>query len=74
VLDVGAGSGYLTSVFYHLVNGASPPLQGGTVVGIEHIPALTALAERNIRADGLDGAIDQGGIVLVTGDGRLGTR
>jgi protein-L-isoaspartate(D-aspartate) O-methyltransferase len=72
VLDVGVGSGYLTSVLYRLVNGATPPLQGGTVVGIEHIPALTALAERNIRADGLDGALDQQGIVLLTGDGRLG--
>ena len=72
-MDVGAGSAYLTSVFYHLVNGA-PPLQGGTVVGIEHIPTLTTFAKHNIRADGLDGAIDQGGIVLVTGDGRHGTR
>jgi hypothetical protein len=44
------------------------------VVGIEHIPALTALAEKNIRADGLGRAIDsdERGIVLVTGDGRLG--
>jgi protein-L-isoaspartate O-methyltransferase len=77
VLDVGTGSGYLTSVLYRLVNGVTTTtttttLRGGTVVGIEHIPALTALAERNIRADGLDGAIDQQGIVLLTGDGRLG--
>lgn len=42
------------------------------VVGIEHIPALTALAERNIRTDGLGRAIDEQAIVLVTGDGRLG--
>ena len=45
------------------------------VVGIEHIPALTALAEKNIRSDGLGRAIDSDGerrIVLVTGDGRLG--
>jgi hypothetical protein len=46
---------------------------GAVVVGIEHIPALTAIAERNIRADGLGDAIDKQGIVLVTGDGRLGT-
>ncbi|KAH9973770.1 protein-L-isoaspartate O-methyltransferase [Lactifluus volemus] len=64
VLDVGTGSGYLTSVLYRLVNGVTTttttpsPLRGGTV--------------RNIRADGLDGAIDQQGIVLLTGDGRLG--
>jgi hypothetical protein len=36
-------------------------------------PTLTAFAERNGRADGLDGAIYQGEIVLVTGDGSLGT-
>ncbi|KAI0250690.1 Pcmt1-prov protein [Lactifluus subvellereus] len=74
VLDVGAGSGYLTSVLYRLVGapqGAGG--SGGAVVAIEHIPALRTLAERNIRADGLGDAIDQPlGIVLVTGDGRLG--
>ncbi|KAI9441257.1 protein-L-isoaspartate O-methyltransferase [Lactarius indigo] len=60
VLDVGTGSGYLTSVLHRLV------------VGIEHVPALTALAESNIRADGLGAALDQQAIVLITGDGRLG--
>jgi protein-L-isoaspartate(D-aspartate) O-methyltransferase len=91
VLDVGAGSGYLTSVLYHLAStttsSSSAPRdhddtasasasQGAAaaavVVGIEHIPELTALAERNIRADGLGGAIDDRAIVLVTADGRLG--
>lgn len=78
MLDVGAGSGYFTSVCYHLVRSSAQQQQqqqgGGTVVvGIEHIPALTALAEQNIRADGLGTAIDdEQGIVLVTGDGRLG--
>lgn len=86
MLDVGAGSGYLTSVFYHLLRGAQQQQQRGgssgtgtpstsslVVVGIEHIPVLTALAERNIRADGLGAAIDdEQAIVLVTGDGRLG--
>ncbi|KAH9006553.1 protein-L-isoaspartate O-methyltransferase [Lactarius hatsudake] len=67
VLDVGTGSGYLTSVLHRLVRP-----HGGTVVGIEHLPALTALAESNIRADGLGAALDQQAIVLVTGDGRLG--
>jgi protein-L-isoaspartate(D-aspartate) O-methyltransferase len=71
VLDVGAGSGYLTSVLCRLVSAQGG--SGGTVVGIEHIPALTTLAERNIRADGLGTVIDQQGIVLITGDGRLGT-
>ena len=98
MLDVGAGSGYLTSVLYHLASSesdrgpatasAQQQQEDGTitgtdasaaaaaavvVVGIEHIPELTSLAERNIRADGLGGAIDEQAIVLVTGDGRLGT-
>ncbi|KAI9509306.1 protein-L-isoaspartate O-methyltransferase [Russula earlei] len=76
VLDVGAGSGYLCSVFHHLVvrsGGGGGDGPRGVVVGVEHIPALTALAERNIRADGLGDAIDaEEGIVLVTGDGRFG--
>ena len=97
MLDVGAGSGYLTSVLYHLASSESDRApatasaqqqEDGTitdtdasaaaaaavvVVGIEHIPELTSLAERNIRADGLGGAIDEQTIVLVTADGRLGT-
>jgi len=76
VLDVGAGSGYLTSVLYHLVrNDDDAQQQRSTstlIVGIEHIPVLTELAQRNIRADGLSSALDSQGIVLVTGDGRLG--
>lgn len=54
-------------MLYRLVD-----LHGGTVVGIEHVPALTALAESNIRADGLGAALDGQAVVLVTGDGRLG--
>jgi len=72
VLDVGAGSGYLTSVLYRLVGALGSGGGGGAVVAIEHIPALTTLAERNIRADGLGDALEQQGIVLLTGDGRLG--
>jgi hypothetical protein len=68
-------------VFYHLVFRAQPPQPqegegvertSAIVVGIEHIPALTALAEKNIRADRLGKAIDERNIMLVTGDGRLG--
>ena len=45
---------------------------GASVVGIEHIPVLTVLAQRNIRTDGLGDALDPQGVVSVTGDGRLG--
>ncbi|KPV75345.1 uncharacterized protein RHOBADRAFT_53333 [Rhodotorula graminis WP1] len=45
VLDVGSGSGYLLGIFHALV---SP---GGTVLGIEHIPALVKQAHENLDAD-----------------------
>ncbi|GMF58415.1 unnamed protein product [Phytophthora fragariaefolia] len=48
VLDVGAGSGYLTACLGHLVD-----QDGGRVFGIERIPQLAHLALKNIeRADG----------------------
>ncbi|GMF20704.1 unnamed protein product [Phytophthora lilii] len=48
VLDVGAGSGYLTACLGHLVD-----QEGGRVFGIERIPQLAQLAQKNIqRADG----------------------
>lgn len=48
VLDVGAGSGYLTACLGHLVD-----QDGGRVFGIERIPELAQLAQKNIeRADG----------------------
>ena len=81
-LDIGAGLGYPTSAFYHLVRdgrghdggGNSNDAQqrqspgtgtGASVVAIEHIPALTALTQRNICADRLGDALDLQGIVLV---------
>ncbi|KAI9910287.1 hypothetical protein PsorP6_011074 [Peronosclerospora sorghi] len=48
VLDVGAGSGYLTACLGNLVES-----DGGRVFGIECIPQLVQLAQRNIeRANG----------------------
>lgn len=69
VLDVGSGSGYLSAVFHHLV---SSEHKQGKVVGIDHIPELVDWSKNNLRADGLQGALDDGQIVLVAGDGRLG--
>ncbi|CCC14841.1 unnamed protein product [Sordaria macrospora k-hell] len=43
VLDIGSGSGYLTHVIAELVGS-----EGGTVVGLEHIPALRDLGARNM--------------------------
>jgi protein-L-isoaspartate(D-aspartate) O-methyltransferase len=74
VLDVGSGSGYTMAIFWHLVkageniNGSD----GKQVVGIDHIPQLVAMADANLRKDGLDGALDKGNIETHLGDGRLG--
>jgi protein-L-isoaspartate(D-aspartate) O-methyltransferase len=47
VLDVGAGSGYLTACLGHLVE-----QEEGRVFGIERIPQLAQLAQKNVqRAD-----------------------
>ena len=65
VLDVGCGSGYLVVCFSKLMNDA------GLVVGIEHIPELVELSEKNIKKS-YENLIRDGKIVLVEGDGRLG--
>eukprot|EP00048_Salpingoeca_helianthica_P002065 m.54251 g.54251 ORF g.54251 m.54251 type:complete len:254 (-) comp11880_c0_seq3:107-868(-) len=70
VLDVGCGSGYLTSCFAELV---AKNNSGGKVVGIEHIPSLCQSAETNINKNPRHAAMLQQGIIaLVCGDGRLG--
>ncbi|KAG6896370.1 hypothetical protein C0992_008739 [Termitomyces sp. T32_za158] len=66
VLDVGSGSGYLVAVFHHLVGPT------GTVVGVEHVHELAQWSKENLRRDGLGNALDEGRIVIVTGDGRQG--
>lgn len=67
VLDVGSGSGYLTHVLAELIQ------PGGTVVGLEHIQALSDLGAGN-TAKSAEGKkfLDEGGIVYVKGDGRKG--
>jgi protein-L-isoaspartate(D-aspartate) O-methyltransferase len=67
VLDIGSGSGYLTHVIAELVK------PSGTVIGIDHIQALTDMATKNTRksAEGRD-LLDSGAIKFVTGDGRKG--
>lgn len=67
VLDIGSGSGYLCAVFAHLVGSS------GTVVGIDHIPALISLSEANMAksAEGKQ-MLDTGNVKFVCGDGRKG--
>ncbi|XP_045495113.1 protein-L-isoaspartate(D-aspartate) O-methyltransferase [Colias croceus] len=64
-LDVGSGSGYLTSCMALMVG------EQGKVVGIDHIPELIALATKNINNDN-PGLLKTERIKLITGDGRLG--
>lgn len=67
VLDVGSGSGYLTHVLAGLVK------PSGTVVGIDHIQALTDLATSNMQKS-IEGRelLRSGTVQFVTGDGRKG--
>lgn len=64
VLDVGCGSGYLTACLARMVG------ETGTVVGIDHLDRLTALARANLRQDDDDPSLKSIGIV--TGDGWRG--
>ena len=66
VLDVGSGSAYLSAVFHHLI---SPT---GTVIAIEHVDELAKWSIDNLTKDGLGKAIEDGRILILTGDGREG--
>ena len=65
-LDVGSGSGYLTSCMALMVG------DQGKAVGIDHIPELVDMSRNNITKDGKDGLLGSGQIELVVGDGRKG--
>jgi len=46
---------------------------GGKVVGIEHLPELSALSTKNLLKDPENKKLmDNGQLIIVTGDGRLG--
>ncbi len=64
-LDVGCGSGYLTACMAQMVG------ETGCTVGIEHIPQLTKLSEKNIKKGNPD-LLETDRILLITGDGREG--
>jgi protein-L-isoaspartate(D-aspartate) O-methyltransferase len=72
VLDVGSGSGYLCAVLHQLVSPSLPGTPQGKVVGIEHIPELVAWSKSNLVNDGLGPVLDEGNIIMVSGDGREG--
>ncbi|KAB0799981.1 hypothetical protein PPYR_07864 [Photinus pyralis] len=64
-LDVGSGSGYLTSCMAIMLG------KTGLAVGVEHIPELVTVALRNIEKNNKD-LLDSNRVVLKVGDGRLG--
>ncbi|XP_067208853.1 protein-L-isoaspartate(D-aspartate) O-methyltransferase isoform X2 [Linepithema humile] len=64
-LDVGSGSGYLTTCMAIMMG------PKGLAVGIEHIPELRTMAEENIRHDHPELLRDKR-VELIVGDGRLG--
>jgi protein-L-isoaspartate(D-aspartate) O-methyltransferase len=70
ILDVGAGSGFLTTCFARLLNAQSADASG-FVVGIEHHPKLVEFAVGNINSDDPK-LIADGKIRIIQGDGRLG--
>ncbi|KAI8075067.1 protein-L-isoaspartate O-methyltransferase [Gongronella butleri] len=65
-LDVGSGSGYLTACMAELVG------PNGKAVGIDHIEELVAQSKLNVEKSHPDWCKEDGRVVLVTGDGRLG--
>ena len=67
VLDVGAGSGYLTHVLAQLVG------PEGRVTGVDHIQGLVDLATRNM-GKGAEGKemLKRGQASFIKGDGRKG--
>ncbi|KAI0016344.1 protein-L-isoaspartate O-methyltransferase [Xylariomycetidae sp. FL0641] len=86
VLDIGSGSGYLTHLLAEVCccggsggGGGSGSGGGGEdaaaalVVGLEHIPALRRLGERNLaKSDGGRALLAGGRVRFRVGDGRKG--
>ncbi len=64
-MDVGSGSGYLTACMSQLVG------ETGCIIGIDHIPELTALSISNISKDNPE-LLQSERVLLITGDGRKG--
>lgn len=65
VLDVGSGSGYLTTCIARLVQ------PDGKAIGVEHIPQLVDLSIKNISKNARS-LLDDGTLEIVLSDGRLG--
>lgn len=71
VLDVGAGSGFLTACFSRYLQSQSSESSKGLVVGIEHHPKLVEFAIENLNSDDPK-FLSEGKVKIIQGDGRLG--
>jgi len=71
ILDVGCGSGYLTTCFGRMLDGESPLGYKGKVYGIDYVPELVEMTRRNMNK--ADGDLLKSGIVEVSvGNGWKG--
>ena len=79
ILDVGCGSGYLTTVLGRMVDrsitnkgrGPIPPLHPGSVYGIEVVDALVTLSRNNILKENKD-LFDSDTVAVMQADGWKG--
>ncbi len=67
ILDVGCGSGWVSALLAQIVG--TPPTGGGRVIGIERVPELKEMAEKNISQYGF---IEKGIVEIILGDGSKG--
>ncbi len=67
ILDVGAGSGWTIALLAFIVG--DPPAGGGKIIGVERIPELKEMAEKNIFQYGF---MEKGIVSLFLGDGSKG--
>ncbi|MEK7555354.1 MAG: protein-L-isoaspartate(D-aspartate) O-methyltransferase [Patescibacteria group bacterium] len=67
ILDVGAGSGWKTALLAKIAG--NPPTGGGKVIGIERIPELKEMAEKNISKCGF---LQEKTVEVILGDGSNG--
>ncbi|KAG5668412.1 hypothetical protein PVAND_016352 [Polypedilum vanderplanki] len=74
ILDIGAGSGYLTACFARLIEAKAKEKNTeptGIVIAIEHQPDLVKFANENIKNDDYKLISDER-LKIIQGDGRIG--
>lgn len=67
ILDIGAGSGWVSALLAYIVGDS--PVGKGRIIGVERIPELKAMAEKNISKYNY---ISSGIVEIILGDGSMG--